>query len=137
MLIWIYHYLLNGIGLDLDLGNSFWIQKILYFWYLTTLIFGFPHNIWSREIELDCIWTILLDIINYTKEWGNIRDVLFVYVTMRCNTQSCIKSTVMWMEISSCTKTVIQESLHTFVTAALLSLPLTTSPCLIKAIQVQ
>ena len=33
----------------------------------------------------------LLDIINYTREWGNILDVLFVYVTMTCDTQSCIK----------------------------------------------
>ena len=47
--------------------------------------------IWPREIKLDCIWTTLLDIINYTKEWGNILDVLLVYVTITCNTQSCIK----------------------------------------------
>ena len=34
-----------------------------------------------------------MDIINYTKEWGKILDVLLVYVTMTCDTQSCIKST--------------------------------------------
>ena len=45
--------------LDLDLDNSFRIQRILYFCYLTTLKFGFPHNIWSREIELDCIGLFL------------------------------------------------------------------------------
>ena len=95
--------------LDLDLDNSFWIQKILYFWHLATLTFAFPHNIWCREIELDCIWTILLDIINYTEEWGKILDVLLVYVTMTCDTQSCIKSTVMWMEISSCTNYQMME----------------------------
>ena len=44
-----------------------------------------------------------MDIINYTKEWGNILDFLdVIYVTMICNTQSCIKSTVMWMEIAPC-----------------------------------
>ena len=69
------------------------MQKILYFCYLKTLTFGFPHNIWCREIELNCIWTILLNIINYTKEWGKILDVLLVYVTMTCDTQSSIKST--------------------------------------------
>ena len=31
---------------------------------------------------------------NYTKEWGNIVDVLLECVTMTCNTQSCIKSMV-------------------------------------------
>ena len=52
------------------------------FCYSTTSTFGFPHKIWCQEIELDCIWTILLDIINYTKEWRNILDLLLVYVTM-------------------------------------------------------
>ena len=28
IMIWIYYYLLNGIRLDLDLGNSCWIRKI-------------------------------------------------------------------------------------------------------------
>ena len=46
---------------------------------------------------------MLLDIINYTKEWGNILDESLIYVIMTCNTQSSIKSTVMWMEISSYT----------------------------------
>ena len=35
--------------------------------------------------------TVLLDIINYTKEWGNIVDVFLVFVTMTCNTQTYIK----------------------------------------------
>ena len=60
--------------------------------------------IWSREVELDCIWAIPLDIISYTKEWGNILDALLTFVTMTYNTQSGIKNAVMWMEISSCTK---------------------------------
>ena len=34
---------------------------------------------------------MLLDIINYTKEWGNILDVFLVFVTITCYTQSCIK----------------------------------------------
>ena len=42
-----------------------------------------------REIELDSVWTILLDIINHIKEWGNTLDMLFV--TMKCDTHSCIK----------------------------------------------
>ena len=58
------------------------------------LTLGFPHNIWSKEIELDYIWTILLHKINYTREWGHILDVLLVYVTMTFDTQSCIKSTM-------------------------------------------
>ena len=49
------------------------------------------HNIWPREIELDCSWTICVDIINHTKELGNILDVLLVFVTVACDTQSCIK----------------------------------------------
>ena len=40
--------------------------------------FSTPHNIWSKEIELECIWTILLEIINYSKEWGNIVDVIAI-----------------------------------------------------------
>ena len=105
VLIWIYYYLSNRIGLSLDLDNSFWIRKIIYFLLFNNINIWFstPLNIWSRDIELDCIWTILLEIINYSIEWGNTADVLLVYVTMTCNTQSCIKSTVIWMEISSCT----------------------------------
>ena len=38
-----------------------------------------------------CIWSILLDLINYTKQWGNILDVLLVFVTMICDTQRCIR----------------------------------------------
>ena len=34
-------------------------------------------------------------------------------------------------------KQLIQESLHTFVAASLLGLPVTASQCLIKSIQVQ
>ena len=39
------------------------------------------------ENYLDSIWAIPLDITNYTKELGNIVDVLLVYVTMTCDTQ--------------------------------------------------
>ena len=39
------------------------------------------------ENYLDSIWAILLGITNYTKELGNIVDVLLVYVTMTCDTQ--------------------------------------------------
>ena len=104
VLIWIYYYLSNRIGLSLDLDNSFWIRKIIYFLLFNNINIWFstPLNIWSRDIELDCIWTILLEIINYSIEWRNTADVLLVYVTMTCNAQSCIKSTVIWMEISSC-----------------------------------
>ena len=89
ILIWIYHYLLNGIGLNLDLGNSFWIRKTLNFWYLNNI--SFSHHTISDLGKLDCIWAIPLDIINYTKEWRNILEVLLVYVTMKCDTQSCTK----------------------------------------------
>ena len=131
---------INGIWLGLDQDNCFWIRKI----YLTVLLnniniwFFKPHNIWPREVDLDCIWTILLDIIHYTKKWENILYVLLTYVNMTCNIQSCIKSVVIWMEISSyklpkdgavkaawintilkCRKQLIQESLHTFVTTSL------------------
>ena len=61
-------------------------------WFFT------PHNICLSKIVLGCIWTILLDIINYTKEWGNILDMLLVYMTMKCDTQSSIISTVMWID---------------------------------------
>ena len=54
-------------------------------WFFTT------HNISHKKVELDCVWTIPLDTNNYTKEWGNILDVLLTYVTMTCNTQSHIK----------------------------------------------
>ena len=94
------------------------------------------------EIELGCIWTIwtiLLDIINYTKEWENILDVLLVYVTMTCNTQCCIKKYSIVNEyiimhklpkdgairearicaIFKGRKQVVQESIYIFVTASL------------------
>ena len=46
-------------------------------------------------MKLNCIWTILFDIIKYTKKWGNILDVLLIYVTMICDIRhSCIKSAV-------------------------------------------
>ena len=32
-----------------------------------------------------------MDIINHTKELGNILDVLLVFVTVACDTQSCVK----------------------------------------------
>ena len=53
-------------------------------WFFT------PHNIWPRKIELECIWIILLDKINCTKKWGDIVDVLLVFVTMTCNIESWI-----------------------------------------------
>ena len=77
---------------------------------------------------------------NYTKEWGNILDVLLTYATMTCNTQSCIKSSnvdgdfimyklpkdgaVKAAGINTTLKgrkQLIQESLHTFATTFLLS----------------
>ena len=96
--MWIYCYLLNGIGLEMDLNNSCWIWK-----YLTLLLnniniwFFTLDHIWPKEIELDSVWTILLEILNYTEEWENILNVLLVYVTMTCETQSYRKITVMWM----------------------------------------
>ena len=98
----------EGFFLNFLLNTWTWIALSGYEKYLIVLLnniniwFFKPHNIWSREIELDCFWTIPLDIINYTKECGNILDELLTYVTMTCNTQSCTKSAVMWMEISSC-----------------------------------
>ena len=40
--------------------------------------FSTPRNICAREIELECIWTIVLEIINYSKEWGNTVDVIAI-----------------------------------------------------------
>ena len=91
ILIWIYYYPLNGIELDLDLDNSGYEKYFTMLLNNINIWFFTPHNIWPREVKLDCIWTIPLDIINYTKELGNILDVLLIYVTMICNTQSCIK----------------------------------------------
>ena len=97
-------YPLNGIGLDMDLDNSFWIWKILNCLLNNiNICFFTPHNIWPREVELSYIWTIPLNIVNYTKEWGNILDALLTYVTMAFNTQCWIIGTIIWMELSSCT----------------------------------
>ena len=63
--LWIYYYLLNRIGVELDLDNSFWIRKILNFCYLTLLTFGFSHHTISDLGKLNL--TILLDIINCLK----------------------------------------------------------------------
>ena len=71
-----------------------WITLSGYEKYLTGLLnninfwFFKPHNIRSSEVELD--------------ESGNILDVLLTCVTMTYNTHSCIKSAIMWMDISSC-----------------------------------
>ena len=79
--------------------------------------------------------------------WKHSRCVIDIYVTMTY-TQSCIKSTVVWMEISSCKnypkdgavkaawiitilkgrKQLIQESLHTFVTTSPLVWLINPSP---------
>lgn len=69
-----------------------WTEISGYHKYLTlqlnniNILFLTPHNVWVREIELDSIGTILLDIINYSREWENILDVLLVYVTRACDT---------------------------------------------------
>ena len=49
VMIWIYHYLLNRIRLDLDLDNSCWIQKIYFCKYN---IFLYITIDCPREIEL-------------------------------------------------------------------------------------
>ena len=54
-------------------------------------------KIWCFLTQGNWTWTIPLDKINYTKEWRYFLDVLLVYVTMKCDTHSCIKSKIMWM----------------------------------------
>ena len=58
-LIWIYYYLLNGIGLDLELHNSNLVQKILLI-LLTTVMFGFSNTTHYLTQRFDCTsncWT--------------------------------------------------------------------------------
>ena len=68
ILIQIYYYPLKEVRLNLDLDNSCWIQKILNLLLKNISIWFFtPNKICPRETELECIWTIQLDIINNTK----------------------------------------------------------------------
>ena len=95
-MIWIYYYLLNGVGLDLYLDKSFWIRKIFNFWYLSTLTFGFLHHRSDiGKLNLN-VFELFFWRIDYAEERGKILNVLLVYVRY-------IKSTVMRMDISSCT----------------------------------
>ena len=106
-----------------------------------------PRNIWPTEVEGGFIWTIPLNIINWTKEWGKILDMLMPYVTMKYNTKSSIKSSYVaediimhklpkdgtakatWINtILKGRKQSIQETLHTFVTTFLLDLLINPSP---------
>ena len=60
---------LNVTGSDSDLDNTFWLRKYLILLLNSINIWFFtPHNILVKEIELGCIWTILLGIITL-KNW--------------------------------------------------------------------
>ena len=95
IMIWIYYHLLNQIILDLDLVNSYCIQKIPNFatnniWFFT------DHIIWSKEIELtklDCITNCLKGRIycesflsNYfVKYYINVNVTVYLNIKFQLN----------------------------------------------------
>ena len=95
----------------------------------------------TKKIELDCIWTILLDIINYTKQkdfrcvigicdidmrypelykkHSNVDGDIIMHILRKDKAARVAWVNAMLNNVKQC-QTVNQESLHTFATASLL-----------------